>query len=147
MIRILGSTFKIRTDQIGLKFISFRVGIQGSVLTLITRWVCFNDPASESLWVVGRGGVADTNYHPARWGWIQKFYKLLKGKESISFHWEKQHCPYSVHNFLFHNDGHFGPQNCWKFSLKKIIIRLIFQKHCKFLNVVISMVMKINIAI
>ena len=72
MIRILGSTFKIRTDQIGLKFISFRVGIQGSVLTLITRWVFFNDPASESLWVVGRGGVADTNYHPARWGWIQK---------------------------------------------------------------------------
>ena len=33
------------------------------VLGRLTRWVCFNDPAWESLWMGGGvGWVADTNY-------------------------------------------------------------------------------------
>ena len=43
------------------------------------RWVCFNDPAWESLWVGGVGGMADTSYlYPARWGWIKKIYPPTK---------------------------------------------------------------------
>ena len=39
--------------------------------TITTRWVCFNDPAWESLCVGWVGRVADTIYlYPARWGWI-----------------------------------------------------------------------------